>query len=75
MLYHQYHHLEEDTPIFDYITGTPNVARKGISTIDILDRLTKKEEEQIRYEYAQEVELVNNLPQNRMTPSEFTPGQ
>ena len=33
--YHQYHHLEEDTPIFDFNTRTPNVARKGISTISI----------------------------------------
>jgi hypothetical protein len=73
--YHQYHHLEEDTPIFDFLTGTPNVARKGISTISIEGRLAPEEEKRIRDEVAKEIELVNRLPASKMTPENLTPAQ
>jgi hypothetical protein len=73
--YHQYHHLEEDTPIFDFITREPNVARKGISTISIEGRLTPEEEQQIWADHNREVELIKQLPASKMSPENLTPAQ
>ncbi len=73
--FHQYHHLEEDTPIFDFITGEPNVARKGISTISIQDQLSDEEEKAIRDDFAREVALINSLPTSKLSPIDKTPAQ
>lgn len=68
---HQYHHLEDDTPIFDFNTREPNVARKGISTISIEGPLSEKEEAAIRERHAQEVEVIRKQPGYRVPPEEF----
>lgn len=73
--YHQYHHLEPDTPIFDFLTGEPNVARKGISTISIEGSLTADEEKRVRTEYEKEIEVINALPASKMGPENLTPLQ
>lgn len=73
--FHQYHHLEDDTPIFDFLTKQPNVARKGVSTISIEGPLTADEERQIREEHAREIETVKALPASKMKPEDLTPGQ
>lgn len=70
--YHQYHHLEFDTPIFDFNTREPNVARKGISTISIEGPLSQKEEQQIREAHKREVEIVSRQPGYRIPPERFT---
>lgn len=73
--YHQYHHLEEDTPIFDFVTREPNVARKGISTISIEGRLSPEEEKQIWERHDREVALIQRLPASKMSPEDLTPAQ
>lgn len=69
--YHQYHHLEDDTPIFDFNTREPNVARKGVSTISIEGPLSEKEEHEIRRRHAEEVEVIRRQPGYRVPPEEF----
>ncbi|MHB8464790.1 MAG: hypothetical protein ACYDH6_24640 [Acidimicrobiales bacterium] len=72
---HQYHHLEPDTPIFDFVTREPNVARKGISTIWIEGPL--EEDENRRYDelIARELKLIDELPASKMSPEDLTPSQ
>lgn len=69
--YHQYHHLEDDTPIFDFNTREPNVARKGISTISIEGPLTDKEERSIRDAHAAEVKVIQAQPGYKIPPERF----
>lgn len=73
--YHQYHHLEERTPVFDLLTRRPNVAIKGISTISILGPLEPDEEARIRAECQAEIDKFNFLPATMMTPEDLTPLQ
>lgn len=68
---HQYHHLEDNTPIFDFNTRQPNVARKGISTIKILHTPSSDQEAEIREAHAREVEIVKQQPGYRVPPEEF----
>jgi len=70
--YHQYHHLEEDTPIFDFITGEPNVARKGVSTISIEGRFTPDEERRVLEANERELEIIRKLPAHKMSPEDLT---
>jgi hypothetical protein len=71
----QYHHLEEDTPVFDFITKEPNVARKGISTISIEDKLTPEEEKRMQLEEERELAIIRELPASKMSPEDLTPAQ
>lgn len=73
--YSQYHHLEEDTPVFDYLTGEPDVARKGISTISIEGEFTPEEEAKIRAEFAKELEVIKALPPSKMEGISLTLAQ
>lgn len=73
--FHQYHHLEDDTPIFDFVSKEPNVARKGISTISIESELSPEEEKAIRADFAREVKLIKSMPASKMSPEDLTPGQ
>lgn len=73
--YHQYHHLDEDTPIFDFLTGAPNVARKGVSTISIEGRPSPEQEKRIRSEFAREIALINKLPASKMAPADLNVGE
>ena len=73
--YHQYHHLEDRTPVFDLITRTPNVATKGISTISILGKLTPAEDKRIRERCKAEIDEFNRLPASKMAPERLTPAQ
>lgn len=71
----QYHHLEEDTPIFDYVTGEPNVARKGASTITIGRKPTRAEHDYWMKKYDEAVAKVKALPSSRLQPNPKTPAQ
>jgi hypothetical protein len=69
--YHQYHHLEEDTPLYDFNTREPNVARKGVSTISILGPLTPAEEQDVRAAHARHVEKVKAQRGYAVAPEDF----
>ncbi len=73
--YHQYHHLEDRTPVFDLLSRKPNVATKGISTISILGKLDSGTEERYRESLAKELDQFNKLPASKMTPEDLTPAQ
>lgn len=75
--FHQYHHLQDDTPVYDFNTREPNVARKGISTISILGKLTPAEEKSIREAHAKQVALIKRQPGFKVAPEDFltTPGK
>lgn len=69
--YHQYHHLQDDTPVYDFNTREPNVARKGISTISILGPLSPEEESKIRTEHAKQIEIIKQQPGYKVAPEDF----
>jgi hypothetical protein len=73
--YHQYHHLEERTPVFDLLTRRPNVAVKGVSTISILGPLASAEEARIQKACKEEIEKFNKLPSTMLSPLDLTPAQ
>lgn len=73
--HHQYHHLEDKTPVFDLITKEPNVAIKGISTISIEGPLNSDEEAQIVAACEHEIEEFRKLPGTIMSPDDLTPAQ
>jgi hypothetical protein len=73
--YHQYHHLEDKTPVFDLLTRRPNVAVKGVSTVTILGQLSKEEDARIEAACKAEIEKFNELPGTKMTPEDLTPAQ
>jgi hypothetical protein len=73
--YHQYHHLEPDTPVFDLLSGEPNVARKGVSTVSIQGPLDPEEEKAIWADFRREQELILSLPGTIMAPQPLTPAQ
>jgi hypothetical protein len=73
--YHQYHHLEDRTPVFDLLTRRPNVAVKGISTISILGPLAAGEEARIKKACNEEIEKFKHLPSTMMSPLDLTPAQ
>ena len=73
--HHQYHHLEDKTPIFDLLTRKPNVAVKGVSTISIFSKLPPDEEKQIRDLCAKEIEQFEKLPASKLAPEDLTPAQ
>jgi hypothetical protein len=70
---HQYHHLEPDTPIFDFVTGEPNAARKGVSVIDIEGPLDDAEAKRLRAAMEKEHRLIMDLPGSKMAPEKATP--
>lgn len=69
--YHQYHHLENEVPVYDFNSREPDVARKGISTISILDRLSEEEEAEIRAAHDREARLVADQPGFEVPPDNF----
>jgi hypothetical protein len=73
--YHQYHHLEERTPVFDLLTRRPNVAVKGVSTISILGPLASGEEARIQEACKAEIEKFQQLPATKLSPLDLTPAQ
>ena len=73
--YHQYHHLEDRTPVFDLLTRRPNVAIKGVSTISILGPLKPDEETRIQVACRTEIERFQSLPSTMMSPLDLTPAQ
>lgn len=74
--YHQYHHLENRTPVFDLITQSPNAAIKGISTISIEGELTSNEENLIRKAHQTAVDEFLDLDETKlMAPEELTPAE
>jgi hypothetical protein len=71
--FHQYHHLEDKTPVFNSVTRAPNVAVKGISTISIKGQLTPDRLDQIRESLAVELDRFDQLPASKMSPEDLTP--
>ncbi len=73
--YHQYHHLETRTPVFDLITREPNVAVKGVSTISILGELDQEQIREIRAAHDEEIAKFKELPASKLAPENLTPAQ
>jgi hypothetical protein len=73
--YHQYHHLEDKTPVFDLITKKPNAAIKGISVIAIKGKLSEERETEINRRLSEELERFAKLPASKMSPEDLTPSE
>lgn len=73
--YHQYHHLEPSTPVFDLLTREPNVATKGVSTISILGKVPAANLRRIRADLDEEIARFNALPSSKLRPERLTPAQ
>jgi len=72
---HQYHHLEDKTPVFNLVTRAPNVAVKGISTISIKGTLSDKRLDEIKRKHDAEISAFEKLPATKMAPENLTPAQ